>query len=216
MKAIRIRLWHVFFLMILVALALALVSTYGLAKKEMHETSCRGNFSQIYVHLLNLRDSQGRYPPAVSTDADGRPMHSWRAQVYAMARGTLGREYDLMQPWDSPANRKAAQTVPPMFVCGNNQSEPARFSNYVVIIDRGQSTLDRASAIPKGSPDEARQILVIEDPGSVVRWTEPRDLDSADLPKLLVGADPHGIGVLFADGTFRRMKREQILMLYGR
>ncbi len=119
--------------------------------------------------------------------------------------GLLANDYDFSLPWNAPRNRPLSREVPDEFVCDNNQYRSARFTNYVAWVDHGVSSLERASAIPRNSPQAAEFILILEYPNSDILWTEPRDLDIKDLDKLAPGADPHGLGVLFADGHFERL-----------
>ena len=143
-------------------------------------------------------------------------MQSWRAYIRQYISDGFNQKYDLERPWSTPANQHVVNIGARLFCCPNNQEEPNRFTNYVAVIDHGVSTFDQANQIPKGSPEEAKQVLVIEYPNSDILWTEPRDLDVTELHKLAEGNDPLGLGVLFADGSFRRMKRAEVLKLFGR
>jgi len=212
----RLRVWHLLVLMVPVALFAVLASGVQRARRAANESSCHGRMFFIYAHLISLRDRRGgAYPPTVDLGADGTPMHSWRAFVLAEV-GAYPCTYDLMQPWNSAANLKAAGENAAMYACPNNQGRPPRFTNYVAVVDRGVSTLARASAIPQGSPEEARQVLLIEYPNSDIPWAEPRDLDVNELSKLTAGSDPGGLGVLFADGTYLRLPLAEVLNLFGR
>lgn len=143
-------------------------------------------------------------------------MHSWRALAYWELGTEFTRTYDIAKPWDTPANLKAAAVTPQCFGCPNTQGRPPPFTNFVAVVDRGVSSLERANALGPGSPEAARLVLLIEYPNSEIPWTEPRDLDLSDLPKLAAGSDPDGLGVIFADGHFRRMPRGELLKLLGR
>ena len=219
MRALQTKTQHLLISMIPLALAFTLIAAVGQARKAARESQCHGNLSgQIHIALLNLRDRLGgHYPPLVTLGPDGKPMYGWRAQVHREAAGSyFGIGYDFAQPWNCAGNLKAARVGWRMFNCPNNQTEAGPMTNFVAVIDRGVSTLALASAIPPGFPAEAKQVLVIEYPNSDILWTEPRDLDVTELAKLADGNDSKGLGVLFADGKFRRIPRAEVLKLFGR
>jgi hypothetical protein len=214
---IRIGLRHLLLAMVPIALAAAVVARFDRARTDARESQCHGNMFYVFYNLTMYRKGNGRFPPAVTLGADGKPMHSWRALAFRYAVSGPFRagpvSYDLTQPWDSPGNLKAAKVARPSdFYCPNAQDYPAPFANYVVVVDRsGVSTLDLADANGPGLPPEQERILLIEDPGSTIPWTEPHDLAFEALDSLGSGHDPHGLGVVLADGSFRRLPRGEVI-----
>jgi len=215
-KTFQIKTRHLLVLMVPLALVFAFVGFAHRARREARQSQCHGYLGgQVCLALINLGDRLGRYPPTVTFGPDGKPMHSWRTQVFREL-GAPGCSYDFTQPWDSPANLAVASRAYKTYNCPNNQSDSGPLTNYVAIIDRSLSSLDRANKVPRGSPDSADLVLLIEYPNSDILWTEPRDLDVTELDKLADGNDPRGLGVLFADGGFRRMPRAEVLKLFRR
>jgi Protein of unknown function (DUF1559) len=216
----RFRLRSLVLALIPLAMLFALASAVARARASANAAVCHGNMSQMAIHLLNYREIYGHFPPAVFTGDGTTPPQSWRVLLHTyMEQSTwqvgFGRNYDLTRPWNSPGNLATANPMPASFACKNNQGEPPKYTNYVAVIDRGVSSLESADAIPRGSPEEARHVLLIEYPNSTTPWNEPRDLDVDDLAKLNQGVDP-GIGVIFADARFRRVSLAELLKLFGR
>lgn len=208
MKRPRFRLRTLLVLTVPPALALLLAIPVRKARSAAWESVCECNFCYIATALLNFRDRHGHFPDDESVQSSTRPRQSWRVYLYRdeYYDETFNASYKFDLPWDHPKNLPFSRQCPNGFFCPNNQSEPARFTNYVAVIGLdGVSSLDHATAIPKDSPEAARHIMVIEYPNSDILWTEPRDLDLSDLDKLTPGADEHGLGVLFADAHFERL-----------
>ena len=186
------------------------------ARQAARNSQCYGCMDAIYHLLRELRYEPGHYPPVAKRGQNGKPMTSWRSQVYLQGSRPPVIRYKIDEPWDSPANQQVAKTLPLMMYCENDQAALPRFTNYVAVIEQGISTFEKADKLPDGSPELAKQPLIIEYPNSDIGWTEPRDLDVTELHKLGEPKDPKGLGVMFADGTFRRMSRVEVLKLFGR
>ncbi len=221
MNLARPRIKSVIIALIPIALMVALATGVWRVRTDSKEAICHGNMAGMAVHLFDYRDLYGHFPPAVFTGAGTKPLHSWRVSLHSYVERTtqnpeFDRAYHFDQRWDSPANLANSKEVPPMFVCPNNQGEPRRYTNYVALIDRGVSSLEWADAIPRNSPEAALRVLLIEHPNSDILWTEPRDLHSKELPSLRVGSDPRGLGVIFADGHFRRLSVNEIGKIFSR
>ena len=217
MKLRPMRLRTLLILMVPIALFLTVATRARWARTMANQAQCHSNLAFLNIQLSNYRLNHGRYPPAVFPGRRSATPHSWRAIVHAESHvDDFAAVYNLFQPWNSPGNRKAADDTPRVFGCRNNHTHGSRAANYVAVIDGDVSTLDLAAAIPPGAPEEARQVLLVEYPNSDIAWTEPRDLDVTELSRLGPGSDPGGIGVLFADGSFRRLRREDIPVLFGR
>jgi len=216
MKVRPIRLWILLLLMIPIALLSAFMAKVVRVRVVKNESSCQGNLAQIAIHLLNYREGQGRYPPTIFTGNGSKPLHSWRAMLCANHVWDFKSIYNLAQPWNSPSNLAAVESQVSQFGCPNSPANPSGHTNYVAVIDRGVSSLERVGAIPKSDLDLAPQVLVVEYPNSDILWSEPRDIDVNDLLHLSAASDPHGLGVVFSDGRARRMPLKELLRLLGR
>ncbi|RCS40673.1 DUF1559 domain-containing protein [Bremerella cremea] len=66
--------------------------------------------------MLAYYDTHDHFPPAFTPDAKRRPLTSWRVSLLPfLEEEALAQQYDDQQPWDSPANRKHAETTPKPF-----------------------------------------------------------------------------------------------------
>ena len=98
-------------ILLLIALLLPAVRTGPRASCRM---SCSNNLKQIALAMHNYHDVHGCFPPAYTTDENGRPMHSWRIFLLPyIEQQHLYDQYDFDQPWDSPHNMEVARQMPP-------------------------------------------------------------------------------------------------------
>jgi hypothetical protein len=212
MTRVRVKVIHLMAAILVLALMLPLIAKVARVRTETHEMNCRGTLSFLNAHLLDYRDRFGHFPPTNILDSAGRPMHSWRAVLYAEIDPKFRLAYNFAEPWNSPSNIRLADRPPNCFTCGNNQAEPARYTNYVALDDSESYNLRKTSQgerkrIPAGG------IVVVEYPDSSIWWTEPRDLSSDQLASVSGGADPGGIAVLFEDSKIRRLSKRELTML---
>jgi hypothetical protein len=146
---------------------------------------------------------------------DGRPWHSWRVLIlpYIEQQG-LYDEYDFDEPWDGPKNRILFARMPRVYQFHNRQREGQTTTNYLAVV--GQDTIwpgaekRRRSEITDGS---ANTILIVENRGLEIPWTEPRDLEFDSMPFEI--DHPFGVSswykhpaVVMADGSVPRIPRE--------
>ena len=60
---------------------------------------------QIGLALQNYEATFGHFPPAATTDKNGRPLMSWRVAILPfMDQNVMYHQYDPKQPWNSPKN----------------------------------------------------------------------------------------------------------------
>src|SRR5213078_2963713 len=66
--------------------------------------------------LRRYHDRHGRFPPAVVTDADGKPLYSWRVLIlpFLDEEGPY-RRFHLNRAWDHPSNRALLDQMPAVF-----------------------------------------------------------------------------------------------------
>lgn len=66
--------------------------------------------------MLAYCDTYDHFPPAFTADSKSSPLTSWRVSLLPfLEEEALAQQYDDQQPWDSPANRKFAETTPKPF-----------------------------------------------------------------------------------------------------
>ena len=87
---------------VLVALLLPAVQAARTAARRAQSTN---NLRQIGLALHMYNDTHGSLPPAVVTDASGKPLYSGRVLLLPyLEQQSLYDRWDKAQAWDSPAN----------------------------------------------------------------------------------------------------------------
>jgi hypothetical protein len=145
-------------------------------------TPSANNLKQIALALHFYENEHGSLPPAYLTDAEGRPMHSWRVLLLPyLEEHALYKQYNFAEPWDSPHNLKVAAKMPDVF---RYPADPrgTQFTPYVVVVD-DESLFPGEQGVKLEEIDDgtSRTLAMLEWPESNIVWTEPRDLD---LPSL--------------------------------
>src|SRR5690349_18070524 len=88
--------------LLLIGLGAAIVlPAMGSAREAARRSTCQCRLKQIGLALHNYLAAEGSFPPAYTVDADGKPMHSWRALILPYFEGGLENSYDFSKPWDS-------------------------------------------------------------------------------------------------------------------
>ncbi len=190
----------------------------GRISERAHRVTCMNNLKQIALALHNYHDAYGSFPPAYTTDENGRPMHSWRVFLPPfMESSNFYEQYNFHEPWDSPNNLKMIEMMPAGFQCPSANAEQG-FTHYVVVIGdpyRFPQTMfspDRAISLSEVL-DGASQTILVAEVQRAVPWTMP----GADLvfnnmtmhvngsPASISSLHPHGARVAMADGSVHRL-----------
>ena len=140
---------------------------------------CMNHTKQIVLALHCYHDTHKTFPPAYTTDENGKPMHSWRVLILPFIEETGDWErYDYDQPWDSPHNLAVAETIPGFYQCPSSSSSSTD-TNYMVIT--GPGTLfegTEAKTMRHMARDGiSNTAIVVEVAESGVLWTQPIDVD---------------------------------------
>jgi hypothetical protein len=143
--------------------------------------------SQIALAMDAYAQDYGTYPPAVTTNADGKPLYGWRVLLLPYL-GELGLYNDFKRnvAWDDPQNAQMAYRMPGVFSDGTNGSSGV--SPYVLIIGGNSIYADGVKPIPRNKiVDGLEQTLLIVESEQATgsNWLEPGELDVN-----LVGYDP--------------------------
>ncbi len=186
---------------ILVALLLPAVQA---AREAARRSTCMNNQKQIALALLNYESAHGHYPPAFVADENGRPMHSWRVLILPyLDAPEQAAQYDMDQPWDSPANLAVAEQMPDVFRCPLDPDESGNTTHYMVVNDPRSIFPGAATRSIRDVRDgTSRTVMVVEASTPGVVWTEPMDISLDEVDQL--GTHHHGgANVSFADGSVR-------------
>lgn len=125
-------------LLILIALLLPAVQQ---AREASPRATCKSHLRQIGLALYNYHDAYGSFPPAWTTDADGRPLLSWRVLLLPyLDQLSLYEEFDLTEPWDGPHNRELLRRIPSPYACPSSVSDEEggeTATSYVAVMEKG-------------------------------------------------------------------------------
>ena len=150
------------------------------ARPAAERNACQNNLKQIALALLKYEEKYHALPPAYTTDADGKPLHSWRTLILPfLEEEKLYKSIDLTKPWDDPANAEACKTIVPVYQCPAARDERNNRTTYLAVLTPNscfRPTEPRSlSDVTDGA---AETVMVIEvDSQHAVPWMAPIDAD---------------------------------------
>jgi len=211
-------------LVIGVILALLLIPAIQAAREAARQAQCMNHLKMIGLAFHNYHSTWKCFPPAYTTDKDGKPMHSWRALILPyMEQRALYEQIRLDEPWDSPHNRALASQMPPEYRCPSDSASTGTQTSYAVIVGLEASLRDPGPVFEAGHPPRmpdildgtSNTLLVVEVAGAGIDWMEPRDLDFAKMTYAINDGSARGIQsghpgracVLFCDGSVRPLSQ---------
>lgn len=194
-------------LLIVGILAALLIPAVGAARQAAKRAQSSNNMKQLALAMHNYHDVHKCFPPAVVTDANGKPLYSGRVLLLPyLEQSHLYDAWDKSQAWDSPANQPLSQTMIPTFRDPADTGPPGQTSYLFVT---GQGTIGEAGkAVKIGEimDGTSNTIIFVEVAGSGIHWVEPRDWDAAT--SLPPGNHKPGNVVGFADGSVRTLSKD--------
>lgn len=199
---------------LLLLTALILPPILGSARGAVTRSDCLNNLKQLSIALENYHHKHGSYPPAYISDAQGKPIHSWRVLLLPfMEEGELYRDYNFDEPWDGPNNRKLWDRMPAVYGCPGREwlrsivgdrldSMPANAASYFAIVDETTAWPGaRPLKMAEITDDPSQTMLLIEHSGMAAPWTAPVDLTLEQALALFKTSKPSG-HIHVSDGFF--------------
>jgi hypothetical protein len=185
---------------VLVALLLPAVQA---AREAARRSQSQNNLRQIGIALHNYHDTYSFFPPAVVTDADGKPLYSGRVLLLPyLEQGPLYEQFDLTKPWDSPENLALSQQPLAVFRDPSSPGGVPGQTDYLFVT--GQGTVfegDKPANFASVTDGSSNTMVVVEVRESGINWAEPRDVDLSQATALPKGNHPRINLVLMADGS---------------
>ena len=182
--------------------------------ESTRRVACFNNLKQLGLAFHNYHNTHNTFPPAFTTDKQGKPLLSWRVAILPfIEQQALYKEFKLDEPWDSPHNKALIERMPPTYKCPSESRKTARAGKTTYLVPRGKSTIFpgaqpiKLSDITDGT---SNTLLVIDaDDDQAVVWTKPDDwsVDPELKKEGLFSHHPGGFNTLFADGSARFIKR---------
>ncbi len=223
------------FLCLFLVLNSLVISARPASRESAHRVQCQNNLKQIGLALQAYHSQYGSFPPAFVTDANGKPLYSWRVLILPfLDRSDLANQIRRDEAWDGANNAKLTRTTLPVFTCPTDpqfkESSPD-FTSYLAVV--GPHTAWSGATPRKLSDFEnpGNTILVVESANSGIHWAAPRDLNIGQIPLAInppgrsgISCEhPGGANVLYADGHVRflddstdRNKLAEMLDIEGR
>jgi hypothetical protein len=165
--------------------------------------------------VANYHDTEGHFPPPYLTDKDGPPIHSWRVLILPYIEGDhLYKKYDFREPWDGPNNSQIAERMPKIFALHGDYKPGDTTANYLAIV--GSNTVwrpEKPVRYDDVTDGTSVTILIVENRGMNIHWTEPRDLSfdtmdwTIDSP-LGISSKYHSPAVVMLDGSVRTLSKK--------
>ena len=196
-------------LILLIALLAPAVTA---ARTATQVSACGSNLTRIGQALQLYHQTFGSYPPAITTDAAGKPMHSWRVLILPYCgESNLYQQYVFTEPWDSPRNLAVARRIPEIFACpADPDAKSQRETSYMVVYGPGTAFPghNKSTSMQDLTDGLMSTALVFESSAKAVSWTKPEDLDATRISFLVNDGSKYGLGsgheggmhVLTADG----------------
>jgi len=150
------------------------------AREAARRAQCKGNLKQIALALHNYHDTYGSFPPAITYNSDGQPMHSWRVLLLPyLDQAPMYAQYNRNEPWNSPGNMAVTANMPVIYACASNPSGPFSGNTSYVALDGSGSVMnsEKPARIRDIADGPTQTLMVVEAQNSGIHWTEPKDFD---------------------------------------
>lgn len=162
----------------IILLALFLPFTRS-ARGPTRSWECKNKLKNIALALHSYAARNGgKFPPAYTVDAEGKPLHSWRTLILNyIDRRDLAEKIDLTKPWDDPVNAELGKEYIKLYCCPEEGNNP-NLTTYLAVV--GPNAFLNAT--------EPRDMNTIVNPGNTigvidmgasqaVPWMSPQDTD---------------------------------------
>jgi type II secretory pathway pseudopilin PulG len=191
---------------ILIALLLPAVQA---AREAARRSQSMNNLKQIGLALHNYHDVHGSFPPAVVTDANGKPLYSGRVLLLPyIEQKEVYDAFDLTQAWDSDRNRAISETPIPVFMDPSSADPTSGKTDYFFVTGTGAIFEgDKAFSVAAITDGTSNTLAVVEAKSNGAHWAEPRDVDFSQPMALPLGSHPNGNLGLMADGSVRFLSK---------
>jgi len=184
-----------------------LLPAVGSARGAARRATSMNKMKQIAIAMHVHHEAHGQFPPAYSTDENGKPLLSWRVHIlpFIEERG-LYEQFHLDEPWDSDHNKTLIPLMPQDYKRPGGNAGPG-MTNYLTV--RGEKTVFPGkekvsiSDITDGSSNTIMAVEVAD--YAAVTWTSPEDYEyDEDFPASdLLGTRPEGFIAAYCDGSVR-------------
>ena len=191
----------------IIVLAICLVlPAQRTAREAARRNQCANNLKRIALALLNYADAYEALPPAYTTDANGKPLHSWRTLILPyLDEQALYKSIDLTKPWDDPANSEVFKTQLEVYQCPSTSDIDNRTTYQAVLTPHSCFRPTEPRPLSEVADLASPTMMVIEvDSNHAVPWMSPEDADENLVMGIERGSKLDHVGTVhaaFVDGT---------------
>jgi len=180
------------------------------ARESARRMQAANHLKQLGLAMQNYYDVYDALPPAVVTDANGKPLYSGRVLLLPfMEQKPLYDRFKKDEPWDSPANRPLTQINIPTFRDPSGRMDVDGQTDFLFITGKGTALEARPNAKFADLADGTSNTLFMVDVrNSGINWAEPRDLDVTQPMALPPGNHPGGNLSVFYDGHTQMIPKD--------
>lgn len=130
----------------------------------------------VGVTLYEYLRVNGRFPPAVVRDAEGKPLYSWRVLILPiLGEDELYKQFHLDEPWDSPHNLPLSRKRCRAFDSVHNGEKDAGLTRFQVLVGPG-TAFERDGLTLGDFPDGTENTILVVESGTGVPWSKPEDV----------------------------------------
>ena len=116
-----------------VAVALLLPAVQA-AREAARRMQCTNHMKQLMLAMHNYHDAHRCFPPVMTTDKNGKPLHSWRVLILPfIEQAALYGQIRLNEPWDSEYNSQFHHLTIQTYQCPSAYSSPGMTTYSVVV-----------------------------------------------------------------------------------
>lgn len=177
------------------------------AREAARRMSSSNNLKQIMLAFHNYESVYRHLPDAVSRDADGKPLLSWRVAILPyIEQQALYEQFHLDEPWDSEHNLTLLDKMPLTYVDPSVSLEPGMTIYQVPFGEELLFNGERPTRFADITDGTSNTIAIVEaNAQNAVPWTKPSDVEvDSENPLANMGKHrPGGFNVGFADGSVR-------------
>lgn len=190
-------------------LAALLLPALQAAREAARRAQATNQLRQISLALQNYHDEHGTLPPAVVTDASGKPLYSGRVLLLPyLEQAALHKQFDLSKAWDSPENLALSQTSILIFMDPSSGDQTPGRTDYVFVTGKGTVFEgDKSVRFADITDGVSNTLVLVEARNLGVSWAEPKDIDISQPLSLPPGNHPNINIAAFADGSVRVLSK---------
>lgn len=154
----------------------------------------RASMKKVTLALYAYHDEYLKMPPAYTTDAEGKPLTSWRVLLLPyLGHQDIYNRYDRSKPWDSPENLALSKSTPAAYVDPVLKNPHAGLTSFLGIVGP-ESALRPGTPIRMFNVEDgiANTGWFVQDLNHPVIWSQPVDLDPEEfLSRSTYTDNPH-------------------------